>query len=182
MSDTHASEISPYHFIYLLIAVINDLLWRVLEVIKVSVDMINYGNSYENFTQTSPSEVIIASIVPICGGIVSVSTGILGLAWQKRQTFVNNHIECWVTELQVPDIHLMPCRKGCYRDLVWVTKDMRTLHFWSWFRVSLSHLLYTNRGILQRQRVSNAFRSHKEATYINVYDVLVSVVVHLLTS
>ena len=94
MSDTHASEISPYHFIYLLIAVINDLLWRVLEVIKVSVDMINYGNSYENFTQTSPSEVIIASIVPICGGIVSVSTGILGLAWQKRQTFVNNHIEC----------------------------------------------------------------------------------------
>lgn len=93
MSDTHASEISPYHFIYLLIAVINDLLWRVLEVIKVSVDMINYGNSYENFTQTSPSEVIIASIVPICGRI-SVRNSTLGLAWQKRQTFVNNHIEC----------------------------------------------------------------------------------------
>ena len=115
MSDTtHASEISPYHFIYLLIAVINDLLWRVLEVIKVSVDMINYGNAFENFTQTSPSEVIIASIVPICG---RVSIGTLGLARQKRQTFVNNHIECWVTELQVPDIHLMPYRKGCYREL-----------------------------------------------------------------
>ena len=69
MSDTHASEISPYHFIYLLIAVINDLLWRVLDVRKVSVDMINYGNAFENFTQTSPSEVIIASIVPICGRI-----------------------------------------------------------------------------------------------------------------
>ena len=93
MSDTHASEISPYHFIYLLIAVINDLLWRVLEVIKVSVDMIHYGNSFENFTQTSPSEVIIASIVPICGRI-SVGYSTLGLAWQKRQTFVNNHIEC----------------------------------------------------------------------------------------